>query len=229
MNEEKTAKSGSVVPCALFLGAYVIFKLIIPRLGNHMGFLTGRVSLWYQIAVYTILAAAGLYLFRDSWKAGLKAWKEHPWKSVLWFVGTVFGDLLIQTIFSIPKMFICPDYSSSINDNSVATVVTLIPAAVAVLLVAVLGPLTEEHVFRIVLAEKVSKKIPMVAAMLLSAFCFMAVHVKAITCEELLTNLPLFGTGLTYSFVLLKSKNPTIPFLQHFITNFTGVLGMLLM
>ncbi len=124
-------------------------------------------------------------------------------------------------------MHLNPEYQS-LNEHSVAELQGKFPALLLIIALGIMGPVTEEVIFRVVpisLTEKKGKKIMIV---LVTAILFMLMHMHAFTVEEFLYNIPQFVTGLIYGIVMVLSRNVTIPLLLHIMNNLPAIVVMTL-
>ena len=223
MEERKAPAHKGLVLCALYAASYFIFYTLLKRLN----ILPRKVLLPYQVILLFLLAGIGLFLFQEDFKNGIRHWKEKTLRCFFWVIGGYIAEMLLLTISSMPLYLLYPDYTS-VNDNTVAAVAKVLSPVLAVLLIGVVGPLTEELVMRVAMTHKAAEKIPAALAILISSLCFMMIHVKAFTPQDLLANIPMFCVGLVYGFIIYKTKDPTLPILIHILNNLPAVLGLLL-
>ena len=194
---------------------------------SHLIKLPLAVSATMQLASYVVLGLWGIWTFRRELAEGLKLWRDHFLKSMLWLVGGYGLDMVLMTVFSMPLAYGFPDYEG-LNENNVASLVGKYPGVILLLTLGILGPVTEETIFRMFPVIRGKGKIPAALAIFAGALGFMLIHVHALTAAELVYNLPQFATGLAYGFVLYKSRNATIPILLHVFNNSFAILAMLL-
>ena len=206
---------------------YVLMHVLYTKVLSHLIKLPATVSAAMQMTSYIVLGIWGVWTFRRELAEGLKLWREHFLKSVLWLVGGYVLDMVLMTVFSIPLAYGFPDYEG-LNENNVASLVGKYPGVVLLLVLGILGPITEETVFRLFPVTRGKGKVPVALAIFAGALGFMLIHVHALTVPELVYNLPHFATGLAYGFVLYKSRNATIPILLHMLNNSVAILAMLL-
>lgn len=222
MEEKKSLTRRDLVLCAIFLGLYGMFIVILPKTDA----LPRMVSLWEQVVAYMALGILGLVLFKDVFAGGIQHWKEHPVHCLFWIVGGFVAEQILSIVLSLPLGLLAPDYTS-INDNGTAFAAKALTPVVAVLALGILGPLTEEVVYRVILTHKASQKIPAAVAIAGSSLLFMLIHIHALTLNEFLYCLPLLAPGLVFAFILHKTKDPTIPLILHLLTNVPAVLVLL--
>ena len=221
MNKTKTQTNVPAmltVFCAVYIAMVKLRPLVMPNVS---------ISVVSLCIAYCLLGAAGIYLFRSRYIEGLKQWKEHTLRSILWFVGGYIADVILVSLSLLPQMTLYPDYDG-MNDNSITAAAKYLPAFLMILALGILGPVTEETFFRFILVDKLKAKVPAVLCVLISSVLFMVWHMHAFTPQELLANLPKFTSGVIYSIILLRSKNPTIPVLLHTSNNILGLLGLVL-
>lgn len=207
------------IPVAVYAMLFFAFVKIRPLVFHDR-----NISCALLITAYCVLGCTGIYLFRDYFRKGISEWKEHGVKSLLWLIGGYIADLVLENLSCYPQFALYPDYEG-INDSSVSAAAELMPFPLFVAAAGVLGPVVEEIIFRFILVDKLRSKLPAFICIILSSALFMVWHMHAITLPELLMNLPKFTTGLIYSIVMLRSKNPTISVLLHVFNN-TSILIM---
>lgn len=207
----------------VFCGIYAVIALLLPRLSY---FRHTPLSLWIQSVNYIILGITGLIAFHDIIKEGINQWKVHAVKNFLWLMGAFIADIILSNLSALPLTMLYPNYIS-INDNSVAEAAAILPIPILFLAFGILGPVTEEFIFRIIPIEK-GKRIPVVIRIIIASLLFMILHMHELTLQELLYNLGMFITGTIYSIAFIKTKNATIPLLIHLLNNAPALLLMLL-
>lgn len=206
-----------------FCGIYAVVALLLPRLSY---FRHTPLSLWIQAINYIVLGTVGMVVFRNMIKKGVNQWREHTVKNFLWLMGAFVADIILSNLSSFPLTMLYPNYAS-INDNSVAEAAAILPIPILLLAFGILGPVTEEFIFRIIPIEK-GKRIPITIRIIVASLVFMIFHIHEITLQELLYNLGIFVTGIIYSITFIKTKNATIPLLIHLLNNAPTLMLMLL-
>lgn len=187
-----------------------------------------RFSVMLQFISYIVLGSAGVVLFRNELKEGVSLWNEHTGKSLCLLVAAFVLDILLSNLAAIPITQLAPEYQS-MNEHSVAELQGKFPAVFMILALGIMGPVTEEVVFRLAPIHLTEKKNIRTVVILVAAALFMLVHMHAFTVEEFLYNLPHFVTGLIYGIVTALSRNATIPILLHMMNNLPAiVLGALM-
>ena len=210
----------------VYAAAYVSVIIIFHRLYRFSSGYNERISAWIQLFSYCVFGVTGIILFKDLLKRGIREWKEHPMKNVLWIAGGYIAGKLLDIILYIPGMILFPDHYS-INQNNVEILLQYMPAAFALIVIGVFGPCTEETIFRWILVEKGREKLPVVLCVIVSSLLFMFLHVHEASLPEIVSCLPIFGSALVYSISMLKTKNPTIPVILHMLNNSIGVIMIL--
>lgn len=208
-----------------FAAAYVFLILIFHRLFRLSGAYDARISLWIKLISYCVLGTAGIFLFRDLYLDGFMQWKEHPVRNLLWIIGTMAADMILQSVAAIPCASLYPDYVS-VNENNIGSVVQYAPAVLIIAALGVLGPVTEETVFRFLMVERAKNRVPAAVCVAVSSLCFMFIHVHALTLPDILYNLPMLVSGIIFAVCMIKSKNPTIPLLLHIMNNLPAFLAL---
>lgn len=218
----KQKKKGFKVFLLLLLGYMLVFvfytKILLRFKEMPMQF-----SVLLQLTAYLVLGGVGACLFWHDLKAGLALWQEHTGKNLCLLLGAFVLDMVLSNLAAVPGSLLYPNYEA-MNEHSVAELVGKFPALLLIVSLGIMGPVTEEVIFRLApigLTGKKHQKIMMVFA---AAALFMLVHMHAFTWEELLSNLPHFATGLVYGFALVISRNATLPVLLHMMNNLPAML-----
>ena len=221
--ENRTNTKGIAI--ILYLAAYIAVFHLFHRCYRLTPFYHQEITAAVQLIGYCVFGIAGIILFKDLFRTGLREWKAHPLKNLGLLAGFY---LLMQALDLLTASFAFVFGYESINQNNVETAATLFPAAVTFLSLAILGPVTEETVFRFIMVGRAKEKIPAAVCVIVSACCFGAMHMHALTVSELVACLPQFATGLLLAILLLKCKNPTIPALMHIMNNSIAIVPFLL-
>ena len=208
---------------AAYLPVHVVYtKIVLRFLEMPMPF-----SVMLQILSYLLLGSTGVVVFRDEWKAGIALWKEQTGKTLCLLLAAFVLDILLSNLAALPMMQLDPEYQS-MNEHAVSELRGRFPALLLIVAFGVMGPITEEAVFRLApmgLTEKKGQQLPVILG---AAVLFMLVHLHAFTVKEVLSNLPHLATGLVYGLALLLSRNATLPVLLHMMNNLPAmVLGTL--
>lgn len=206
----------------VFCGIYAIVALLLPRLSY---FSHTPLSLWIQAINYMVLGTIGLIVFRSIIKEGVNQWRIHTAKNFLWLIGAFVAEIILSNLSALPLTMLYPNYTS-INDNSVAEAAAILPNPILFIAFGILGPVTEEFIFRIIPIEK-GNRIPIVLRVIIVSLLFMILHMHELTLQELLCNLGMFVTGIIYSVAFIKTKNATIPLLIHLLNNAPALMLLL--
>ncbi len=221
--KNKFSEKNSIVVIFIFWGIYAIVAILLPRLSY---FRHTPLSLWIQAINYIVLGTAGMIVFRNMMKEGVNQWGTHTSKNFLWLMGAFAANIILSNLSALPLAMFYPNYVS-VNDNSVAEAAAILPIPVLFLAFGILGPITEEFIFRII-PIKNGTRIPVVIRIIAASLLFMILHMHELTLQELLYNLSMFVTGIVYSVAFIKTKNATIPLLIHLLNNAPALMLMLL-
>lgn len=221
--KNKIIEKNSMVVIFGYLGIYAVVALLLPRL-NY--FRHTSLSLWIQAINYIVLGTVGMIVFRNIIKEGVNQWRAHTVKNFLWLMGVFVANIIFSYLSALPLAMFYPNYVS-VNDNSVAEAAAILPIPILFLAFGILGPVTEEFIFRII-PIKNGKRIPVVIRIIVASLLFMMFHMHEFTLKELLYNLGMFVTGILYSVAFIKTKNATIPLLIHLLNNAPALMLMLL-
>lgn len=202
-----------------YMAVHVLYtKILLRFIDMPMQF-----SVMLQMISYIVLGSVGVVLFWNELKEGISLWKEHIGKTLCFFVVAYVLDILLSNLAFFPIMLLNPEYQS-LNEHSVAELQGKFPALLLIIALGIMGPVTEEVIFRIAPISLTEKKGKRIMIVLVTAVLFMLVHMHAFTVEEFLYNLPHFVTGLVYGIVMVLSRNVTIPILLHIMNNLPAMV-----
>jgi len=222
LNLSKKRSVGIILLLSVYSAVHIIYTKII----SHSFDMPMQFSVSLQLVSYIVLGSAGFALFRTDIKEGIALWKKHPKKNIGFLVGAYVLDILLSNLALIPINCINPDYQS-INEHSVAELQGKFPVLLLVIALGIMGPVTEEILFRLIPTCLTEKKSIKVIGLFVSAFLFMLIHIQGFTVEEFLYNLPHLVSGVIYGTVTLMSRNVTIPILLHIMNNLPAVLFLM--
>lgn len=206
-----------------FLIIYMV-SLMIPHIRplKHT-----NISLWINILRYCILGLSSFIIFKEMYNDSKKSWQEKSYKNIICIIAVFVIDIVVTSIAQIPSMMLFPEYVSA-NSNNIAEAIKIVSGPVLLIALGILGPITEEIIFRGILVGKLSKKIPTIICMIISSILFMLIHVHTIAIEEILYYLSFFTTGIIYSITYYKTKNITLTIILHIMNNFPAILCAIL-
>lgn len=206
----------------VFMLFYIFAIIVVPRTLKHIS--DSSLILWVQLFSYIVLGIGSFFVFRELYVDSKNQWKESVIKGAITLVIVFFLDILLTSILMIPSGLLYPDYVS-VNDNSIGDVSNLISnKMVLIAALGVLGPITEEVVFRGVLAGKLSKILPKWSCVMLSSLLFMLPHIHTFSIPDILYNMHALATGIVFSIAYLKRGNLTICMILHILNNLQGLL-----
>ena len=131
---------------------------------------------------------------------------------------------IIDNIAILPYALIYPDQGGTMNENNIQTALGAVNPLVFILGIGVLGPITEETVFRNILTTKLGRFIPAAVAVIVSSLLFGFIHMHALTVPELLSVLPHIFTGILWSILIIKTKNISLVYALHILNNLPTVI-----
>lgn len=210
------ARKPHLLPLIFFAAAYVFLILLFPHLYHLTPFYNRTVSGFIKLGSYCLLGILGIVLFRDLYAAGLREWKAHPLKNLGLLIGC-FLAVQISDMIVVP--FAMAMGYESMNQTNVEVVLNAFPALLTILGMGVLGPVTEETIFRFTMVVRGKEKFPVWLCIIVSSVAFMLLHTHAFTLNEVISCLPQLTTGLILAVLVVKCKNPTIPVLVHILNN----------
>ena len=202
-----------------YMAVHVLYTKILLRFMD----MPMQFSVMLQMISYIVLGSVGLILFRNELKEGISLWKEHTGKTLCFFVVVYVLDILLSNLAFFPIMLLNPEYQS-LNEHSVAELQGKFPALLLIIALGIMGPVTEEVIFRLAPISLTEKKGKRIMIVIVTATLFMLIHVHAFTVEEFLYNIPQFVSGLIYGIVMVLSRNVTIPILLHILNNLPAVV-----
>lgn len=206
----------------VFMLFYIFAIIVVPRTLKHIS--DSSLILWVQLFSYIVLGIGSFFVFKELYVDSKSQWKESVIKGAIILAVVFVIDILLTNISMIPSGLLYPDYISA-NDNSIDKAFHLIGnKMVLIISLGVLGPITEEVVFRGVLTGKLCKKLPKWSCVMLSSLLFMLVHIHTFSIPDILYNMHALVTGLLFSIAYLKSGNLTICMILHILNNLQGFL-----
>lgn len=221
--QSRTNEKGSGV--IVYTITYVFVILLFPRFYRLSTAYNASVSIWIKLIAYCILGICGIRLFRERFKEGILQWKTHPVKNCIWFIAMFIGDIILSNLAMLPLALLYPDYES-VNQINLETASDIAPAFIMLLSLGILGPVTEEMIFRFTLVDRAKSKFPAALCVCGSSLLFMLIHVHAMTIPDFLSNLPMLVSGILFAICMLKTKNPTLPVLIHILNNAAAFLPL---
>ena len=205
-----------------------LLVFVILRLVNKFHVLSPQLSLWTDIARYSILALASPFVFRELYAASLMHWKKSIIKAVLLLLAIYLLVMIAETIAALPLYLLSPTYSS-LNENAVSSVLDYLDNKYLwIVVIGILGPITEEIFFRGILVGKLKQKYPAVLCVIGSSALFAIYHMHAFSVEEFLYHLPHFFGAIVLSVSYLKTNNFSLCMLSHIMNNLPVVIDMCL-
>ena len=224
MAEQKKKGFGLFV---ILLLAYLPVHVLYTKIFLKFVDMPMRFSVTLQLISYIVLGSVGIVLFRDEWKDGISLWKEQTGKTLCLLLAAFVLDMILSNLAALPITYLNPEYQS-LNEHSVSELQGKFPALLLIIALGIMGPVTEEVVFRLAPIGSTEKRCTKIIVILVAAVLFMLVHIHAFTVVEFLYNLPHFVTGLIYGAVMVVSRNATLPVLLHMMNNLPAmILGSL--
>lgn len=137
----------------LFVGVYALHLPLITWLRDS-GLLDPAALDAVAVGRYAVLAALGVWMLRDAFVRSARVTRAHPWRALACTVGAVLvgeiAPLVPLTLLTLVGWM--PETAG--NDDAVGRFGDRVPLVVFVLVLAVLGPIVEELVFREALIER---------------------------------------------------------------------------
>ena len=202
-----------------YMAVHVLYTKILLRFMD----MPMQFSVMLQMISYIVLGSVGMIVFWNEVKEGISLWKSHLGKSVCFFIVAFILDILLSNLAFLPMMYLNPEYQS-LNEHSVAELQGKFPALLLIIALGIMGPVTEEVIFRLAPISLTEKKGKRIMIVLVTATLFMLIHVHAFTVEEFLYNIPQLVSGLIYGIVMVLSRNVTIPIFLHILNNLPAIV-----
>ncbi|MBR3293015.1 MAG: CPBP family intramembrane metalloprotease [Oscillospiraceae bacterium] len=219
IENKKTLNSKQLIYLLVFVILFLVNKFLV---------LSPQLSLWTDIARHSILALASPFVFRELYAASLMHWKKSIIKAVLLLLAIYLLVMAAETIASLPLYLLSPSYLSS-NENAVSRVLDILDNKYLwIVVIGILGPITEEIIFRGILVGKLKQKYPAVLCVIGSSALFAICHMHAFSVEEFLYNLPHFFGAIVLSVSYLKTDNFSLCMLCHIMNNLPLAIDMCL-
>ena len=202
-----------------YMAVHVLYTKILLRFMD----MPMQFSVMLQMISYIVLGSVGMIVFWNEVKEGISLWKNHLGKSVCFFIVAFILDILLSNLAFLPMMYLNPEYQS-LNEHSVAELQGKFPALLLIIALGIMGPVTEEVIFRLAPISLTEKKGKRIMIVLVTATLFMLIHVHAFTVEEFMYNIPQLVSGLIYGIVMVLSRNVTIPIFLHILNNLPAIV-----
>lgn len=216
------APSGRVLT---FLGLYLLL-LLLPDALVRLDLLGAEGRAWAAAARYAVLAGVGLVLLWPAVPRSLALTRRHPVRTALWVLGAVLAGELAPLLPGVLLSVLDLLPTTGTNEENVGRVSELLPPGVFLVMLAVLGPITEELVFRESLVERTRGRVPVALSLLVSSALFGLLHVHSLA--ELPLALIYASVGLVYGIALVGTRgNLLVPVLGHGVHNGVPALGVL--
>ena len=132
----------------IYVTAYMIMFIFAVKI-RLLFFHNRYYSLMCLIIAYFILGFIGIYLFREEIRKGVAEWKEHFTNGIIWSIGAYITDMILSSLANYPSMALYPNYDG-MNDISISSAAKLVSVPLFVTAAGILGPITEELIFRFI-------------------------------------------------------------------------------
>lgn len=134
-----------------------------------------------------------------------------PWMVVIWSIIGIFMALFGQSIVNIFQMLVLGIEPGSENTQNIMQIARSAPAFIIV--VAIIGPILEEIVFRKIIFGEIYKRTNFLVGGLVSGLIFAAVH------NDFQNTLVYLTIAFVFAFVYVQSKRIIVPILAHATMN----------
>lgn len=196
---------------------YIVFDLLLMNLPEREKILfIGFEDLFYEIIFYSVLGAITYKYYKRDISNGLVRFKENWLKIsliiIMFFIVDNFIESIMNNVFYLPV----PENQEILNE------VFMRFPIVESITTALFAPIIEEMVFRHILIGKLSKRITIVIATILSIFLFAFVHTGF--SVEIIQYLP--GSIILTILYLVSDKNIAVSIIYHILWNTVSIIGM---
>nr|WP_269448743.1 CPBP family intramembrane glutamic endopeptidase [Metabacillus kandeliae] len=178
----------------------------------------GQIASGYW-AVFSFLAALVIILLlirADKGDTELRGKPASGGISAVWAIAGVFLALFSQSIAASIETYVFHIKPGSENTKTILEFISYTPLLVIV--VAIVGPILEEIVFRKVIFGSIYKKTNFFIAALISSLVFALVHLEPV-------HLLLYSAmGFTFAFLYVKTKRIIVSIIAHMAMNSLVVL-----
>lgn len=137
-------------------------------------------------------------------------------QAILWTISGVFMVFAAQYIAIIIQMTVFGIEPGSANTEVIVEVAKAVPLFMVV--IAIIGPILEEIVFRLIIFGALYQKFNFWIAAIVSSLIFSVVH------ADLEHTLVYVAVGLTFAFLYVKTKRILVPIVAHVAINSFVVL-----
>ena len=166
---------------------------------------------WLIISFSIGLLAILLLLIPDMKERHLTRDRVSRGQAVLWAIAGVFMVFAAQYVAIIIQMYAFGIDTASENTERIIELAKATPLFIIVL--AVIGPILEEIVFRLVIFGALYKRFNFWIAAIISALIFAAVHMD-------FTHILIYtAVGITFAFLYVKTKRIIVPIVAHVAVN----------
>lgn len=218
------------LPAFLFCSVYIssaIVKFIFLSMGRTVDYYL--VSTLINVLDDALVLVLCLYIFKDFMKRQLKDLKKNFFKIlfsgaiigyIFCIVGNVVGNIILRFFTST---------TTSVNQSAVTTLTNQYPAIMIVMTVLV-GPLTEELLFRGLVFTSIRKHSRLLAY-LVSAFLFGFIHVMDSVLggnfSEMIQMIPYAVMGLVFCYMYESTNNIFGSVFAHMAQNSVAMISLL--
>lgn len=210
---------------------YLIAYILVFTLNGIQRFIPDKeIAFLAPLVLYPIFCGWGAYLFKEELVRGWKRLSEYKLKAIGIVFGSYVADQCFTTLFvllSMAVMHLLNLQNELSNDQNISRVMQLAPAFVTLPVLAFIGPMVEELIFRQVLQENMKKRLSVWLTLILQAILFGCIHVHRFELSEFVQVLPHMATGFLFGIIREKTDNIWFVILPHSLNNFLGLLYFL--
>ncbi|WP_139367474.1 CPBP family intramembrane glutamic endopeptidase [Bacillus alkalicellulosilyticus] len=199
---------------------WILLTYIIMQLSSFIGLpllllfeipLEMAVGIWTTLAFSVGLLVIILFLRKEITERHLERSRSTRGEAVLWSIIGVFLAFFAQYVAAIIELFVLGIEPGSENTENIIQMIKAFPALIVV--VAVIGPILEEIVFRLIIFGSLYKRYNFFISAMISSLIFAAVHVD-------FTHLLIYtAMGFTFAYLYVKTKRILVPIVAHVAMN----------
>jgi len=207
---------------AAYLGSFLLGALVFAFGGG----LDPVVATWGNLAIVTVFAVVGSWIFRDAWARGIRLTRQRPWTSVGLLAAALVAMFVLPIIVSIVVLALGGNPTGENQAQLVAALGGTDTWWVIALAAVVFGPIVEELVFREALAWRLRHRLPAWLLIVGSSVLFGLWHLKDVA--DLASVLVYASMGLVLAGTMwLTRGNLVVVVLAHALRNLASVVLLL--
>lgn len=169
-----------------------------------------------NLIAYVVLFTGAMIMAFKTLKDSARTFGYNPWAKWFMVPGAWFGSLMVTaTVLALLGAAV-----KSENQLAIEGMTREVPFTTMFFVVAVMGPLVEEYIFRHLLIGKLSRKINVWVCVLISIVLFAGMHFVGSGSFDITSAIPYvtLGTVISVAYVL-AGKSLAYSYMLHFFNN----------